>query len=307
MARRSVKDPQLAYDPRLGWTPIPDLSGTLMGKPFSTSREGLRRHDRGRPPPSGPSILAVGDSFTEGFAVGDDETWPAHLQRIIGRPVLNAGVRGYGLDQIELRAERLVPRLKPATVVLAFIADDITRSGLSVRDSKAKPYFLPAGSGLELRNVPVPKAAAPRWLAGIRDVLGYSHLLDTVMRRLDATALWYGTAVRTGADENVVACRLMARFAALVRSRDVKAVVVGLPQYVAWRDPSGGAEEHRSLAAVLDCAARAGLPTLDGFAPFEKEGVGRDLDSYYAAYHLTDRGNALAARSIAAVLAAYAE
>jgi hypothetical protein len=58
---------------------------------------------------------------------------------------------------------------------------------------------------------------------------------------------------------------------------------------------------------VLDCAARAGLPTLDGFAPFEKEGAGRDLDSYYAAYHLTDRGNALAARSIAAVLAAYAE
>jgi hypothetical protein len=303
----SVKDPQLVYDPRLGWEPIPGLSGTLMGKPFSTSPEGLRQHYRAQPQPSGPSILAFGDSFTEGFAVGDDETWPAHLQRIVGRPVLNAGVRGYGLDQIELRAERLIPRLKPTTVVLAFIADDITRTGLSVRDSKAKPYFLPAGSGLALHNVPVPTAAAPRWLTDARDVLGYSHLLDTVMKRLDATALWYGNVIRTGADENVVACRLMARFAALARDQDAKALVVGLPQYVAWRDSAGLLAEHKALAAALDCAAKAGLPTLDGFVPFEREGVGRDPDSYYAEYHLTDRGNALAARMIAAILAAYNE
>jgi hypothetical protein len=93
----------------------------------------------------------------------------------------------------------------------------------------------------------------------------------------------------------------------VARSHDVKALVVGLPQYVAWRDPSGLPAEHKALAAVLDCAARAGLPTLDGFLPFEKEGVGRDPDPYYAEYHLTDRGNALSARMIAAVLAAYGE
>jgi hypothetical protein len=267
----------------------------------------MREHNLGAAFPTGPGILALGDSFTEGFAVSNDETWPAQLERITGRRVLNAGVRGYGLDQIVLRGERLVPLLKPQTVVLAFIADDITRTALSVRDSQGKPYFLPVGAGLELHNVPVRTALSSAWLKDARDILGYSRLLDFVMNRLGATGLWYGSAVSTGADENVVSCRLMSRFAALARSPGFKALVVGLPQYVAWLDPAGAAAEHKALAAVLDCAARAGLPTLDDFGPFEKAGVARDVEAYYAHFHLTDLGNALAARSIAAVLTANAE
>ena len=74
---------------------------------------------------------------------------------LTGRRVLNAGVRGYGLDQIVLRAERIVPEIKPSTVVLAFIADDILRTALAVRDAKGKPYFVPEGEGLALRGGPV--------------------------------------------------------------------------------------------------------------------------------------------------------
>ncbi len=303
LTRRPVLERQLVYDSQLGWEPMPGVSGTLMEKPFSVSQEGMRQQNLGAPPATGPLILALGDSFTEGFAVGNDETWPAHLERITGRHVLNAGVRGYGLDQMVLRAERLVPRLKPQTVVLAFIADDISRTALSVRDSRGKPYFVPDEAGLALRNVPVKTALGSPWLTAARDVLGYSHLLDVVMKRLGATELWYGDVVSTGVDENVVSCRLMERFAAVVRSQDVKALVVALPQYLGWSDPDGVAAEHQAVTAVLGCAAKAGLPTLDGFGPFEKEGVGRDTDAYYVDYHLTDRGNALAARSIAAALA----
>ncbi|SKA16122.1 GDSL-like Lipase/Acylhydrolase family protein [Enhydrobacter aerosaccus] len=299
---RPVLQRQLAYDSELGWQPIPGVSGTLMDKPFTVSAEGTRAHNLGQPAATGPLILTLGDSFTEGFGVGNDETWPADLERLTGRRVLNGGVRGYGIDQMVLRAERLVPRLKPHTVVLAFIADDTTRTSFSVRDSMGKPYFMPAGDSLELRNVPVQTALKSPWLTAARDVLGYSRLLDFVMRRLGAVELWYGDVVWTGADPAVISCRLMDRFADLVRRQDVKALVVSLPQSLGWSDPAGGAAEHAAVAAVLGCATKAGLPTLDTFGPFEKEGVGRAPDSYYANYHLNVRGNALAARLIADAL-----
>lgn len=52
--------------------------------------------------------MAVGDSFTYGEYVGDLDAWPAQLQRLTGRSGLNGGVSGYGLDQIVVRAERLM-------------------------------------------------------------------------------------------------------------------------------------------------------------------------------------------------------
>lgn len=64
-------------------------------------------------------ILAVGDSCTWGEDVGDTDTWPAQLQRLTGRRVLNGGVTGFGFDQIVLRTERQFAALdrKPWLVV----------------------------------------------------------------------------------------------------------------------------------------------------------------------------------------------
>ena len=121
---------QLRYDSELGYEPRPGVSGTLKGETLSYSADGFRNHNLDRPTATGPLILALGDSYTEGYAVSDDETWPAHLERDTGRRVLNAGVRSYGLDQIVLRAERLAPRVKPRTMVLAFIESDIGRTAL---------------------------------------------------------------------------------------------------------------------------------------------------------------------------------
>jgi hypothetical protein len=51
---------------------------------------------------------------------------------------------------------------------------------------------------------------------------------------------------------------------------------------------------------VLDCAAKAGLATLDTYDGF----VAADVDSFFVDWHFNDRGNALAARLIATALAA---
>ena len=81
-----------------------------------------------RPISSDGSILAVGDSYTYGDEVLDEETWPAQLQRLTGRPVLNGGVTGYGFDQIVLRAEQLAAIHRPSIIIVSFIAHDILRT-----------------------------------------------------------------------------------------------------------------------------------------------------------------------------------
>ncbi|SEP17087.1 GDSL-like Lipase/Acylhydrolase family [Rhodospirillales bacterium URHD0017] len=292
----------LRYDSDLGYAPIPGASGVLMHQPISYSADGLRNQNLARARPVGRSILAVGDSYTEGYAVKDDESWPAYLERDLDRPVLNAGVRAYGIDQMVLRAERLAARFKPEAIVLAFISADITRAGMSVLESFRRPYFVPVGDGLELRNVPVPTTPVIGAKAFPRRVLGYSYLLDFTMRRLNARELWYGDFERTGVDVNLVSCRLMHRFAEVVRKEATRGLIVAFPQYDTWTDPPASAWHRTRVLGVLACARDAGLATLDTYDGFAKAGVAGNVDGFYVDWHLNAQGNALAARLIAATL-----
>ncbi len=296
---------QMRYDPLLGYEPIPDYKGTLAGKPISFDARGLREHDLDGPAPAGPTILAIGDSFTEGYLVGNDETWPANLQRVTGRPVLNAGVRSYGLDQIVLRAERIVPEIKPDTIVLGFIPDDVERTELYIRDNRPKPYFVLSDKGpdgLELRNVPVPTTSPP--ISPVRRIVGYSYFLHYFMTRLWIFELWFGMTRHAHYDGDEVSCRLMHRFARLVHAEGTKALVVAFYEDTAWRLRRMREANRRQTAYVLGCAARAGLPTLDTWDGFTRAGMPQKGEIFYAGYHFTNAGANVAARLIAAQLIA---
>ena len=119
---------RMKYDPRLGWTPRPgrfvrDRTSTV--NPLGLRDSGRRLSTKTRP------VLAVGDSFTFGDEVEDDETWPAYLEEVLNQRVLNAGVGAYGIDQAVLRAEALLDQHDPDVVILAFISDDINRTEFS--------------------------------------------------------------------------------------------------------------------------------------------------------------------------------
>ena len=82
-----------------------------------------------------------------------------------GRRVLNAGVSGYGFDQIVLRAERSCRTSHPSKVVVGFIADDIVRTEMRRRWSAEKPYFDIQNGALVLHDVAVRDPTPTRLLA----------------------------------------------------------------------------------------------------------------------------------------------
>ena len=131
----------MAYHPRLGWIPRPGQ----FSYPDWTSNvdaSSLRSNGRSISTASRP-ILAVGNSFTFGDEVEDSETWAAHLEEVLNKRVLNAGVGAYGIDQAFLRAELLLDKYDPDVVILSFISHDINRTEYSYSPYGGgwKPYF----------------------------------------------------------------------------------------------------------------------------------------------------------------------
>jgi hypothetical protein len=96
------------YDEVLGWV----QPAYLASDGFNTVEYGIRKNSSRDEPLSRGAVLAVGDSYTVGSEVRDDESWPAQLERLAQVRVINAGVGGYGLDQIVLAAERLLPVMR---------------------------------------------------------------------------------------------------------------------------------------------------------------------------------------------------
>lgn len=141
----------------LGHAPTPGFSGIGAGNaPVAIDADGLRSNG-GPAIADGSPILAVGDSYTYGEEVTDADTWPAQLEALTGRRVLNGGVSGYGFDQVVLRAEQLVARHAPSIVIVSFIADDVRRVEMRRLWWRDKPWFDFDGEGLVLRGTPVPR------------------------------------------------------------------------------------------------------------------------------------------------------
>jgi len=77
------------------------------------------------PLPAEGVILAYGDSITFGTGAGENESYPAQLEKIIGRKVINAGVPGEVSSAGLQRFAETVEREKPALVTLCHGGNDL--------------------------------------------------------------------------------------------------------------------------------------------------------------------------------------
>jgi hypothetical protein len=149
------------YHPLRGWAVMPNVTNMTpfgKGKVVNSNANGLRgttQYQYARTPGK-QRILVLGDSFTFGTDVSDNETYSHYLEAALpNTEVLNLGVQGYGQDQMLLYLQEEGVKYDPDIVILGFAFMDTYRN-LWKFFAFAKPKFEMGRQSLQLTNVPVP-------------------------------------------------------------------------------------------------------------------------------------------------------
>jgi len=296
MATRAVEEDSsglsnVRFDVDLGWIMRP---GLVEGQERMNTR-GVRS-DREIPHARTPGvgrIVLVGDSFTFGLGVANDETWGAELERrLADTEVLNLGVNGYGTDQQFLYWKREGARYAPDVVLLGIYVPDFHRNTLSVRELPKPRFFVDTG---ELSLSPTP-------LATPREVLAQRYAdCTSPLRLLDA----FGAARRLLGGEPEEDLRekeellsgILALFADSARAAGASPAIVVIPDR-ALRD-------YMLHDRIVSCIRTAGeaqevplLDLTDVLGAWDGEESAFDREHH----HFTVTGHRLAGEAIHAFL-----
>jgi lysophospholipase L1-like esterase len=298
-------------DPVLGWT---NKSSSYNEDGYTTLEHGVRKNFDETTVRTG-GMLAAGDSFTEGWEVKDHESWPAVIEKLTSVPVVNAGTGGYGADQTILRAEQMLPIVKPKILLIGFHEIAITRAGHTAFGAP-KPYF--TFDNGELRYHPATfvqprekNTIARRTAYGIREALGYSAFADYLLSRINPN-FWHGDPdrdlyQRSGADEVDVTCALLQRLKSRADQDSIHMILV-LQYYATLILESDRPGPYSQ--AVAACARDIGIRVVDQFAPLHAivaVGGPAIIRDYYwltdgVFGHMTAKGNEHVANLIHAAL-----
>lgn len=262
----------LRYDRDLGWrnTPGYDRDGQRI------NAQGLRarRSFPPQPPPGIRRLALLGDSFSFGDHVRDEETFAHFLEsrELPGWQVMNFAVNGYGTDQALLVHELHGRELRADVMVMGFYVGDYERNTQTFK-LFAKPRFEPSAEGLRLTGHPVvtPEALYAEYASGRRQVgqVGAPYLWLSVrkaLRRLHER--WPSESDPQWA----VLSALMARFREYARALGAEPVWLVLPYHDVVEE---GSPPHDAIEALCAREARAiDLPLLS-VAPAFREHAAR--------------------------------
>lgn len=173
------------YDRDFGWSQRPGLVNTRVKDPqfeisVTTNSVGLRDREYSLERTDKKRMLVLGDSFTWGFGVEDQERFTEVLeQRYPQWEIINAGTSGYGTDQEYLYYLKRGQYYKPDVVVVLFYYNDFENNFKSEQYYYPKPYFtLKENGDLVVHNQPVPPASLSQ---------RFNHYIETqtvMLRRL---------------------------------------------------------------------------------------------------------------------------
>lgn len=133
---------------------------------ITVNSQGLR--DREYPlekPPTGVRMLLLGDSYCEAAQVEFEEAFHARLERRLNDPaagpaveIINAGVDGYGADNMLLFYRHVGRTYHPDVVLMTFVINDLEDNSRALQersgDVEKEPYFTLADGALVLHDHP---------------------------------------------------------------------------------------------------------------------------------------------------------
>lgn len=298
------------YDELLGWVnrpglDLPDLYGPGIG--FRTNAQRFRAdHDYPAAQPAGVSrVICLGDSFTMGHSVADDQTWCATLEtRVPGIETVNMGMAAYGIDQAFLWYRRDGATLQHDVQILAFITSDFTRMASDEFGGYPKPYLQIVDGTLNVANVPVPRifSAIPRRQAmgAAARRLSIVQFGDSVLGRLGVEPeAWKPLLDDT--EVRAAAAKVFEELQALNTAKSSVLVLVYLPR----TGDRNGAESDPWRAFVREEADRLGVRFIDLVEAFRElpldDGEQLFVTPYQPSHYNVD-GNAWVAEQLRARL-----
>ncbi len=137
------------FDPLIGWklppnVELPEASDEFVVTIRSNAQGFRSRHDFSQPTEA-RKVAFLGDSYTFGSGVEDEETFPSVLEASMpNTQSYNFGIGAFGVDQMWLTLRHYALPLKPDLVILSFIRYDLDRSLSSYRQDhvwRQKPTF----------------------------------------------------------------------------------------------------------------------------------------------------------------------
>lgn len=306
----------IEYHPILGWFHEKNKTAILRKSNYEvtlrTNSMGIRGtkeyaldkpHDKQR-------MVALGDSFTFGFGVNDDETFPAQLEKANpSLEVLNFGISGYGIDQIHLLLKEKIFDWNPDVILLTIYPEDFWRATRAFSDGGyGKPYFvLNANGRLHLMHVPVPtnrdfktpqfpEILQPTWMGRI---LNSSEIVRLLRKS------WTYVKKKTGWEdpdttpEWILGRAILRQLIAEIRERKIRLILMIAPPH---RWVQGTVEPIRD--SLLRFSSRENVEMIDLSPLFKEASKASSTDYYYIPedQHWTSAGNRLVAERILSYL-----
>ena len=168
----------IQYDRQLGWKLTPGWSGKHHNYDYDVTYTINKRGFRGAIFSSelagnGSSYTVIGDSFTFGVGVNDEETFVSLLDKKnrdkkdadIHASFFNDSVPGYSTDQELLAIKRLLSqgRIANHLVLVLYLGNDVfdNMRAYPLQADHGKPYFKYINQRLVLQNTPVPLMPKP--------------------------------------------------------------------------------------------------------------------------------------------------
>ena len=301
----------IEYHPTLGWFHQKNKQSSLSKNGqqtyISTNHLGMRSA-RGyslEKPDGIFRVYALGDSFTFGFGVEDNQTFPAVMEKTDSRlEVFNLGVPGYGVDQISLLLNEFGFKYNPDFIFIVLYPEDFWRALRAFNDGGyGKPYYTLDRDGLKLRHVPVPKEkkfTVPQFPEIIRRN-PFQKILDSSALYRTSRKAWMKILKNLGSEdpdtstEWMLGREILKKTMADIKKQGIPSAIVLVPPQ---RWLTGTDEPVRQ--SLIRFGQREGVDVLDLTPVFEKACARDGVEHYYIPYdlHWTPEGNTLTAKTL---------